>query len=106
MPFLQFGSRGFNSLQGYNMTIQEQVKSMHLRMAEMRDNASSDRKARCFGLLHDAVIHTGPRIFDLNHDSLISFIELAAQAVSDPDMNYRSLRDKLISMGFNTAPVN
>lgn len=88
------------------MTIQDQVKSMHLRMAEMRDSASNERKARCFGLLHDAVVHTGPRIYDLNHDSLIGFIELAAQAVSDPDMNYRALRDQLIAMGFNTAPVN
>jgi hypothetical protein len=88
------------------MTIQDKIKSMHHRMAEMRDNASSERKQRCFELLHDAVVHTGPRIDDLNHDSLVGFIELAAQAVTDPDVNVRTLRDKLISMGFNTAPVN
>jgi len=88
------------------MTIQEKVKKMHFRMAEMRDNASSDRKARCFGLLHDAIVHTGPRIDSLNNDSLIGFLELSARTVSEPDMNDRMLRDKLISMGFNTAPVN
>lgn len=88
------------------MTIQEKVKKMHFRMAEMRDNASSERKARCFGLLHDAIVHTGPRIDSLNNDSLIGFLELSARTVSEPDMNDRVLRDKLISMGFNTAPVN
>ena len=88
------------------MTIQDKVKSMHARMAEMRDNANSERKQRCFSLLHDAVVHTGPRINDLSHDSLIGYIELAARAVSEPDVNDRVLRDKLISMGFNTAPVN
>jgi hypothetical protein len=88
------------------MTIQEKVKTMHFRMAEMRDNASSDRKARCFGLLHDAIVHTGPRIDSLNNDSLIGFLELSARTVSEPDMNDRMLRDKLVSMGFNTAPVN
>jgi hypothetical protein len=88
------------------MTIQEKVKTMHLHMAEMRDNASSERKARCFGLLHDTIVHTGPRIDNLNNDSLIGFIELAARTVSEPDINDRMLRDKLMAMGFNTTPVN
>ena len=88
------------------MTIQEKIKTMHFRMAEMRDSAKSERKARCFALLHDAVVHTGPRIDNLNNDSLIGFIELAARTVSEPDMNDRMLRDKLVAMGFNTAPVN
>jgi hypothetical protein len=88
------------------MTIQEQVKSMHRRMAEMRDSTNNQRKQRCFELLHDAVIHTGPRIDDLSHDSLVGFIELAAMTVSEPDVNDRMLRDKLVAMGFNTAPVN
>jgi hypothetical protein len=88
------------------MTIQEKVKTMHFRMAEMRDHASSERKARCFGLLHDAIVHTGPRIDSLSNDSLIGFLELSARTVSEPDMNDRLLRDKLIAMGFNTAPVN
>lgn len=75
-------------------------------MAEMRDRTNNERKARCFALLHDAVIHTGERVDSLNNDSLIGFLELAARTVTEPDMNDRVLRDKLIAMGFNTAPVN
>lgn len=88
------------------MTIQEQVKRMHFRMAELRDAANNDRKHRCFSILHDAVVNTGPRIDELNHDSLLGFMELAASAVTDPDINDRILRNKLIAMGFNTHPVN
>jgi len=88
------------------MTIQEKVKSMHVRMAELRDSATSERKARCFALLHDAVIHTGPRIDTLNNNSLVGYIELAARTVTEPDMYDLMVRNKLLAMGFSTSPAN
>jgi hypothetical protein len=88
------------------MTIQEKVKGMHVRMAEMRDRARTERQRSCFGLLHDAVVNTGPRIDELDAGALVGYIELAARAVNDSVPNARELRSRLTQLGFNTTPVN
>lgn len=88
------------------MTI-EKVKSMQTRMAELqRACKRDDPKRHCYSLLHDAVLFTGPRLEALDSDSLVGFVELAAQIVTCDNPDFRKLRNALIQMGFNTAPVN
>jgi hypothetical protein len=89
------------------MTMQAKVKSMQTRMAELgRACKRNDPKRHCYSLLHDAVLFTGPRLEELDNNSLVGFIELAAQTVTCENPIFRKLRDALIQMGFNTAPVN
>lgn len=87
------------------MTIQSKVRRMQMRMNEMRQTCTG-QKRHCFSLLHDAVLFTGSRIDELSTDSLVGYIELAAMTVSYKDVDFLTLRKKLIELGFNTAPVN
>lgn len=88
------------------MTIQQKVKNMQARMGQMRDSEKNDRKKMCFGLLHDAVMNTGPRIDELPGDSLVGYIELASLTVVSDRPDFLDLRNRLMSLGFNTNPVN
>lgn len=89
------------------MTLQEQVKKMQERMNELRKGCRrDDEKRHCYSLLHDAVLFTGPRLEELGDGSLVGFIELAGTVAGRPDANFRYVRNKLIELGFNTAPVN
>ena len=88
------------------MTIQERVKSMHLSMAKLMDTSRSDRQRDCFELLHDAIIHTGPRIDDMDPSSLVEYIELAAMTVNEFNPSSFELRKRLVQLGFNTSQVN
>jgi hypothetical protein len=89
------------------MTLQAKVKSMQARMQELHDGCGrNDPKRHCYSLLHDAVLFTGPRLDELDDNALVGYIELAAQTVSCENPIFRKLRDSLIRIGFNTAPVN
>jgi len=80
---------------------------MQAQMADLqRQCKRDDQKRHCYSLLHDAVLFTGARIDELDNESLVGYIELAASTVNSANPNFRNLRNALIQMGFNTAPVN
>ena len=90
------------------MTIQQKVHRMSKRMWQLytESKAEDAPKRHFYSLLHDAVRFTGSRIVELDNDSLVGYIELAAIVAGRCDISFMALRARLIELGFNTAPAD
>ena len=90
------------------MTIQQKVHRMSERMRQLHDECRTEdaTKRHFYSLLYDAVRFTGARIVELDNDSLVGYIELAAIVAGRCDISFMALRTKLIELGFNTAPTS
>lgn len=88
------------------MTLQQKVFKMSERMRSLyvESRAEDSTKRHFYSLLYDAVRFTGARIVELDNDSLVGYIELAAIVAGRCDIPFMALRTKLIELGFNTAP--
>jgi len=88
------------------LTIQQKVHRMSETMRKLYSDCPSEDagKRHFYSLLYDAVRFTGARIVELDNDSLVGYIELAALVAGRCDLTFMALRTKLIELGFNTAP--
>ena len=90
------------------MTIQQKVHRMSERMRQLyvESKAEDATKRHFYSLLYDAVRFTGSRIVELDNDSLVGYIELAAIVSGRCDISFMALRSRLIELGFNTSPAS
>lgn len=88
------------------MTIQQKVHRMSERMRLEGRECQNPTRRHYYSLLYDAVRFTGSRIVELENDSLVGYIELAAMVASGYDISFMDVRKRLIELGFNTAPGN
>jgi hypothetical protein len=75
-------------------------------MNQMREDEVAREKKHCFSLLHDAALWSDGRIDEMSNDSLIGYIQLAAVVVQAREPDLQGVRGELMSLGFNTSPLN
>jgi hypothetical protein len=86
-------------------TMQDKVKSMAHTLNEIRSAGQEPAKRHHYSLLHDVILFTGDSLDEMSKDSLVGYIELAANALHvDAPTDLGELRMKLIKLGFNTVP--
>ena len=77
------------------------------KLHTLREETDVRMREFALGLLYDALVFTGPKIRILPSDSLVEFIELTTWTVQTPEPDkehLRSLRRKLVMLGFRVTP--
>jgi hypothetical protein len=97
------------------MQVEEQNKDIYSLLARMKTKLETMRQeakeeqARCFALLHDALVYSAHKMHLLSAGSLVEFIELTAWTVREKEPgkdHYRAMEQKLKFLGFSIEPAN
>ena len=85
--------------------IQEKTQRLEEQLRILKHTATGIDRRKCFAILHDALVHTRPRIRDLPYESTIQFSDLTMKAVQG-QVKSGDLEVALVNMGWWLRDMN